>query len=45
MQTPDLQVHKKVCNENETKKVETKNNAHVKMFLIEGSKFICQIHW
>ena len=28
------QAHEKVCDENETKK---KNDAHIKMFLVEGS--------
>ena len=31
------QAHKKVCDENETKKVEEKNDTHVKMLLTEGS--------
>ena len=31
-----LQAHEKVCDENETKK-QRKNDAHIKMLLIEGS--------
>ena len=29
--------HEKVCDENETKKQRKKNDARVKMFLVEGS--------
>ena len=32
-----LQAHEKVCDENETKKVEEKNDVRIKTLLMEGS--------